>query len=749
MWKMITHQLLDGWFENVVGTGAIANVYDSPGFIFSLGVIVQHMLYRVMREGMDRNHRHQRSRRDAVESGRQSAGEGSTEANSNSRPASVSPVSDNVCSRLAAMDAYSRQRTGLYMLSALHAIVVSTFALWSIVTHGYLLPDDRTDGILASSRRGSPTAAAGHGLEYAKETPGPGIGNYHTNMMVLSYSLSYFLHDFLVTLPEWQAHPADLVHHLLGLCLVFSCMVNVSAARLCAHILVTESSTPFLNLMWLLKKLNYEKGRTMRVSMVLFVATFFVSRLVYLPYTTWMAYWHLWNGLVLPAPQTEVAMVSLCVLNAYWFNRIVKMLLKVVRSPTGEIPSASHSSGGGKSAHGAVDDDADASADQSDNETGGGGTSPGARTNDGSGCATGGNGDTGPRHRTYTTVFGPDSTATSSAVLGSSGGAGDLLLRRRGAGAAAAHHDVADPHDSKRMRRVDSWRRPADPATTGADVGMRDANIDDRQVGASAVVECTAVGGRGTSDIAPGDASLQQNKTAPEHGAGVESQPVDTTTDAKHSSTAAGHTARAAVQPALLGADGDGGIGAQVAEALAAYSEKDGHPAVGQVSSTTASLVSCPPEPAQASQRSERRNSDQTHPPDASTACSRSEADFDAAARAAPADVAGGDAVDAYLDAAASAAGGSGSTHGTAFEFKPIDVDADQQLLNYKPQGPNHNGPGPLAVDQEQVARQVLQTPETGVASRLGASRTGASASSAAATTGAGAVAVQPGSASL
>ena len=130
-------------------------------------------------------------------------------------------------------DEVGRRRAGISISSTAHALFVSLASLLLIWKYGVI---------------GSATAQY---LVLPYPTPSNAHGAVDPAYMrrVLSVSLGYFLSDFVSIMPDWSHHPEDVVHHLVGIVLTGSCLISPDAAMLGHHILITELSTPLLNVM--------------------------------------------------------------------------------------------------------------------------------------------------------------------------------------------------------------------------------------------------------------------------------------------------------------------------------------------------------------------------------------------------------------------------------------------------------------------------------------------------------------------
>ena len=128
-------------------------------------------------------------------------------------------------------DETSRRRAGMNVSSCVHSIFVALTSLWLIVRYGPIGPwtaPSLEDGAVAFSA---------------------GSVDPHFMRRILTVSLAYFVEDFIACMPDWTHHPEDVAHHVMGIVLTGSCLVSRDAAMLGQHILVTELSTPLLNVM--------------------------------------------------------------------------------------------------------------------------------------------------------------------------------------------------------------------------------------------------------------------------------------------------------------------------------------------------------------------------------------------------------------------------------------------------------------------------------------------------------------------
>jgi hypothetical protein len=177
------------------------------------------------------------------------------------------------------------------------------------------------------------------------------IGDPSATMAVLTFMQGYFAHDFFATRHHWLKYPADVWHHIVALLLIHGCFCMPSVAGHVYKVLVIECSTIFLTGMWLLREAMKMTEATQRANeggaaaagaavvaaatmkmyktyASWFVASFFLTRIVWLPYFTWR---------VVRGPEYEEVrrsygvlywtMVPLCVLQFYWFGKMLNTVV--------------------------------------------------------------------------------------------------------------------------------------------------------------------------------------------------------------------------------------------------------------------------------------------------------------------------------------------------------------------------------------------------------------------------------------
>lgn len=125
-------------------------------------------------------------------------------------------------------DDFTRRRTGNYVLSFLHASIQGVRALRFVWAHGVIQAETK-------QLWSDPVAAASGTLPACAPLPDAQV--------MLAFSIAYFLHDLLSTMPDWGRNYADVAHHFAGLVLTASPFLSIPATVLGHIILVTEIST--------------------------------------------------------------------------------------------------------------------------------------------------------------------------------------------------------------------------------------------------------------------------------------------------------------------------------------------------------------------------------------------------------------------------------------------------------------------------------------------------------------------------
>ena len=152
--------------------------------------------------------------------------------------------------------------------------------------------------------------------------------------ITLQVSLGYFVADIVITLldPKLRSDniKGSLMHHLagiigIGLCLYFQGkLMYFIVGRL-----ISEASTPFVNLRWILNEFHITDGKLFKTAAYGMLVTFFTARIVTMPwywYETYHCFMHPAGIVVDPFLKVWPICIFLVfdMLNLYWFYRIAR-----------------------------------------------------------------------------------------------------------------------------------------------------------------------------------------------------------------------------------------------------------------------------------------------------------------------------------------------------------------------------------------------------------------------------------------
>ncbi len=155
-----------------------------------------------------------------------------------------------MCTTYTKLNAVRRGRFDLYVLSTFNSVVLT---VWSVKVA--LVQDPRDAS-----------------------------GTWGVIMVVCGY----LVHDFWATRKEWLQYPDQLLHHIagIGITSVLVLAQPSGATRYTGHYMLLESSTIFLNTMWMMKECGLDSGFLYRLFSYIFLALFTVTRIFYMTYLT-------------------------------------------------------------------------------------------------------------------------------------------------------------------------------------------------------------------------------------------------------------------------------------------------------------------------------------------------------------------------------------------------------------------------------------------------------------------------------
>jgi hypothetical protein len=94
--------------------------------------------------------------------------------------------------------------------------------------------------------------------------------------------LAYLIFDMVATRRQIMDRPSDLIHHLAGI-IIGSVALNRQITKISHLLFIVEGSTIFLDISLILKELDLDNTFSYKVSGGLFLASFFLLRIVWMP----------------------------------------------------------------------------------------------------------------------------------------------------------------------------------------------------------------------------------------------------------------------------------------------------------------------------------------------------------------------------------------------------------------------------------------------------------------------------------
>eukprot|EP00188_Purpureofilum_apyrenoidigerum_P005044 Plantae.Rhodophyta-Purpureofilum_apyrenoidigerum.ctg6208.p1 GENE.Plantae.Rhodophyta-Purpureofilum_apyrenoidigerum.ctg6208~~Plantae.Rhodophyta-Purpureofilum_apyrenoidigerum.ctg6208.p1 ORF type:complete len:281 (-),score=47.19 Plantae.Rhodophyta-Purpureofilum_apyrenoidigerum.ctg6208:864-1706(-) len=159
----------------------------------------------------------------------------------------------------------------------------------------------------------------------------------------LRFAVGYFMYDaclVIYSIKTITAGPTTFCHHVLVGSIVHYTLVKRTPLVViwAAGAYLTELSTPFVNARWFLS-LRHKDEMIYKVSGILMTFSFFLARIVYMP--AFLVFLFTSDGLIESIPNKELAFrygiigmfghIALYALNLYWFNLIMRGLIKLIK----------------------------------------------------------------------------------------------------------------------------------------------------------------------------------------------------------------------------------------------------------------------------------------------------------------------------------------------------------------------------------------------------------------------------------
>eukprot|EP00736_Rhodelphis_marinus_P009874 Rmarinus@m.18276 len=183
-----------------------------------------------------------------------------------------------------------RDRYDLYVLSIIHAIMVTSYGAIKLASEGF------------------------------PSTP-------HWNDIVATLTFGYFVHDFWATRAEWMKYKLDVFHHILGMsgCALGLYVQNAQLFAIVPAFLICEGSTISLNMMWFMRESGSTDSLMYHAFKLSFATTFFLTRVVWLPFVMYYVQSHM--TVFHEYPLFALTMYAVTALQFYWFKGIVSKFL--------------------------------------------------------------------------------------------------------------------------------------------------------------------------------------------------------------------------------------------------------------------------------------------------------------------------------------------------------------------------------------------------------------------------------------
>eukprot|EP00697_Spironema_sp_BW2_P003609 gnl/Spiro4/14809_TR7983_c0_g1_i1.p1 gnl/Spiro4/14809_TR7983_c0_g1~~gnl/Spiro4/14809_TR7983_c0_g1_i1.p1 ORF type:complete len:299 (-),score=25.14 gnl/Spiro4/14809_TR7983_c0_g1_i1:115-1011(-) len=224
------------------------------------------------------------------------------------------------------------------IVSSCHASIVAVGCAYALDLFGLFHP---SGPVIAGT--GAPHAThfvvIGYGSVFSSD---PIFGHSLHSYLWTMIAVGYFLMDLLTMIryPALYSH-GMLAHHVLG-SFSFPIVVYYRHLELVVVLFVmTEATTPFINLHWIFSALNRRSGWLYLVNGFCMFFGFWIIRLPMTPYVL-MTMSSNWQGFLQVSPLVKVlfviAVTGISVLNIFWSYLIAKGLLKAVMSATRPEP---------------------------------------------------------------------------------------------------------------------------------------------------------------------------------------------------------------------------------------------------------------------------------------------------------------------------------------------------------------------------------------------------------------------------
>lgn len=95
--------------------------------------------------------------------------------------------------------------------------------------------------------------------------------------------MGYFAYDMPYVFQTMKQYPADVLHHVSGIIMLYGCMRKVQEKSLLIGVETLESSTIFLNALWLLRESQHNMPKLKYFLSLMFLLSYTYARIFFFP----------------------------------------------------------------------------------------------------------------------------------------------------------------------------------------------------------------------------------------------------------------------------------------------------------------------------------------------------------------------------------------------------------------------------------------------------------------------------------
>ena len=174
------------------------------------------------------------------------------------------------------------------------------------------------------------------------------VGGHQFSFNTVAITTGYMAADMILMLVYKKKIGASLgmyVHHISALSCYAICLLKENMVYFICFKLITEGSTPFLNLRLMASILNKKNSKLYKYNGLMLIAVFFLCRILVIPFFYYQVYKAMNTTVYKAAFPGLKRYVLICLsfaidaLNLFWFEKIVKGALKyfINKSPNDKL----------------------------------------------------------------------------------------------------------------------------------------------------------------------------------------------------------------------------------------------------------------------------------------------------------------------------------------------------------------------------------------------------------------------------